>query len=150
MLAQIEEQQFNQLVQMLINNGIFAVIDKSSIRFKHGWIWKNVYEHFFTEEQIIDCGSRLVEFYEKYTTNTSNAVLARHAEEAQLAKESYIYYNLAAQESVYLGDPATFTDYQNKVLELMPETDLTDEQKELNKINVEEQIGRLTMNITRI
>lgn len=142
MLAQIEEQQFNQLVQMLINNGIFAVIDKSSIRFKHGWIWKNVYEHFFTEEQIIDCGSRLVEFYEKYTTNTSNAVLARHAEEAQLAKESYIYYNLAAQESVYLGDPATFTDYQNKVLELMPETDLTDEQKELNKINVEEQIGR--------
>ena len=80
--------------------------------------------------------------YEKYTTNISNAVLARHAEEAQLKKETYIYYNLAVQESIYLGDPVTFTDYQNKILELLPETDLSDEQKIEHKLSIEEQIGK--------
>ena len=142
MMAQVEEQQFNQLIQMLLNNGIFAVVDQSGIRFKHAWIWKVIYEQFFTEEQIIDCGTRLLEFYEKYTTNISNAVLARHAEEAQLKKETYIYYNLAVQESIYLGDPVTFTDYQNKILELLPETDLSEEQKIEHKLNIEEQIGK--------
>jgi len=142
MMAQVEEQQFNQLMQMLINNGIFASVDQSSVRFKHNWIWKVIYEQSFTEEQIIDCGARLLEFYEKYTTNTSNAILARHAEEAQLKKETYIYYNLAVQESIYLGDPSTFTDYQNKILELLPETDLSDEQKVEHKLSIEEQLGR--------
>jgi len=142
MMAQVEEQQFNQLIQMLLNNGIFAVVDQSSIRFKHAWIWKVIYEQFFTEEQIIDCGSKLLEFYEKYTTNMSNAILARHAEEAQLKKETYIYYNLAVQESIYLGDPVTFTDYQNKILELLPGTDFSDEQKNEHKLSIEEQIGK--------
>lgn len=143
MLAQIEEQQFNQLTQMLLNNGIFAAVDQSGLRFKHSWIWKVIYEQFFTEAQIIDCGARLLEFYEKYTTNTSNAILARHAEEAQLKKETYIYYNLAVQESVCLGDPSTFTEYQNKVLELLPETDFSEEQKIEHKLTIEEQIGRV-------
>ncbi|OGH97056.1 MAG: hypothetical protein A2104_04640 [Candidatus Melainabacteria bacterium GWF2_32_7] len=143
MLAQVEEQQYNQLMQMLMNNGIFAPVDQFCVRFKHTWIWKVIYEQFFTEEQVIDCGARLLEFYEKYTTNISNAILARHAEEAQLKKETYIYYNLAVQESIYLGDPVTFTDYQNKILELLPETDLSDEQKNERKLNIEEQIGKV-------
>jgi len=142
MIAQVEEQQFNQLMQMLINNGIFAAVDQSGIRFKHNWIWKVIYEQSFTEEQIIDCGARLLDFYEKYTTNTGNAILARHAEEAQLKKETYIYYNLAAQESIYMGDPSTFTDYQNKILELLPETELSSEQQIEHKLNIEEQIGK--------
>jgi len=142
MIAQIEEQQFNNISQMLNNNGIFAVVEQNSVRFKHNWIWKVLYEQFFTEDQIVDCGRKLLEFYEKYTINTSNAILARHAEEALMKKETYIYYNLAIQESIYLGDAASFTDYQNKILELLPETELSPEQQAIHKIEIEEQLGR--------
>lgn len=143
MISQVEEQQFNQLLQMLINNGVFAAVDQFNVRFKHNWIWKVVYEQSFAEEHIIDCGTRLLGLYEKYTTNTSSAILARHAEEAQLKKETYIYYNLASQESFNFGDPSTFTDFQNKIIELLPETGLSDEEKNEYKLNIEEQIGKI-------
>ena len=143
MLSQTEEKQFNQLIQMLINNGILAMVDNASLRFKHSRIWKVVYEKNFTEEQIMDFSARLLEVYEKYTTNTSRAVLAHHAEEAGLQKDLYIYYNRAVEESVCLGDPATFTENQNKILELLPESDLSEEQKAEHKLNIEEQIGRV-------
>ncbi len=143
MIAQVEEQQFNQLIQMLLNNGIFAVVDQTTLRFKHGWIWKVIYEQLFNEDQIIDCGARLVDFYEKYTTNISNAVLARHAEEAQMKKEAYIHYNLAVQESIYLGDPATYTDFQNKILEIFPEIEQSEEKSNERRLQIEEQIGKV-------
>lgn len=140
--AQMEEQQFNQLIQMLINNGIFTVVDQNSARFKHGWLWKIIYENSFTDEDIISYGAKLLEVYGKYTANISSAILARHAEEANLKDETYLYNNKAAKESAYLGCPMIFTDYQNKILELLPASELSDEEKELRKEEIEEQIGR--------
>lgn len=146
-MSQVAEQPFNQLIQMLINNGIFVMADQYSIRFKHGWIWKIVYEQMFSDEQVVECGKRLLEIYEKYTANISSSILARHAEEANLKNETYNYCSLAAKESVYLGDSFTFTDYHAKVLDLLQETDLPDEEKTLIKRDIEEQIGKINVEL---
>ncbi len=142
LMTQMEEQQFNQVAQMLVNNGIFAMADQFNIRFKHSYIWRVVYEKSFTEEQIEKGAKIVLDVYAKYPGSISNSILVRHAEEANLKKEAFLFYDLSAKESVCLGDPATFTEYQSRLLELLPEADISEEQKEYMKYNIEEQLGR--------
>jgi tetratricopeptide (TPR) repeat protein len=141
-ISTIEEKQFNNIVQLLINNGVFVMMDQVSLRFKHGLIWRIIYEQFFNDEQIINYGTKLLEFYGRYTTNINSSILARHAEEAGLKPEMYHYSGIAAMESLAFGDAASYTELQNKVLELLPEVQMTEEEKLEIRIQIEEQLGR--------
>lgn len=141
-LSETEEQQFNQIIQMLINTGIFITADSMSLRFKHSRIWRTLYEKIFTDEQIYLYSPRLIELYEKYTPTISSSVLARHAEEAGLKKETYEFYTRAAEECICLGDITSYDNYLKQMLDFLPETDLTDEQKAEIRTEITEQSGR--------
>jgi len=142
LMTQVEEAEFNQIAQMLVNNGVFVISDQFNIRFKHNYIWRVAYEQNFSEEDIINGAKVVLDIYSKYPGVSNNTLLVRHIEEAELKKESIQIYDFASKESVCYGDPATFTEYLNRLYELLPESDISEEQKLNFKIEIEEKLGR--------
>ena len=142
MISEVEEQQFNQIVQMLINTGIFVMQDQLNFRFKHCWIWRIIYEKIFTDEQILSYSPKIIDLYKKYTPTISKSILIRHVEETDMKKEAFDLYNQAAGECICLGDINSYNNYLNQILEHLPEAEIPEEQKTVVKINIDEQIGR--------
>lgn len=141
-ISEVEEQQFNQIIQMLINTGMFVMVDQMNLRFKHSWLWRTVYEKTFTEEQILSYSASLLEVYKKYTPSISSYILARHAEESGLKKETYDLYNRASGECICLGDIGSYSNCLYQLAEMLPESDFSEEQKAIVKINIEEHLGK--------
>ena len=143
MIAEIDEQKFNNVLQVLQSNGIFIQLDNFNLMFKHKLLWDIVY-HQIPEEEKISCHNRTLQILLNYT-NSGGSVLALHAEFAQLNQEALIYWNQAVQQAIAVGDVQLYTISQQEILNVIDYVDLPE--KEDLKLSIYEQVGKINYEI---
>ncbi|MFH0702487.1 MAG: zinc ribbon domain-containing protein [bacterium] len=144
-MTNIEEKQFVELIQTLLNYGIFINLDNYNLSFKHKLIWEIIYKQNSLTDQGKELHNMALQVLENYT-RTNGAILAIHAERANLPRKAISHWSQAVEESIAVGDVQSYTIYQQKILNLLDQIDLEDKledtKKEDFKINIYEQIGR--------
>ncbi len=142
MVAEVEEQKMQEILQNLVNSGIFAVIDQQALAFKHINLWQTVFERAINQEKIAQISAKMLSVLHN-DASINSAFLARLADYAGNRENMILYCNNAVQESLCLGDRLTYTDNQMKVYERIPESNLSEEEKQAAKLNISEQIGKI-------
>jgi len=141
-VTEIEDQKMQEILQVLVNNGIFVMIDQQTLAFKHVQMWKIIFEEGINSGKIEQVSSRILSSPPS-DLDMSSAHLASLAEQTGKSDNMIHYYNNAVQEAFYLGDSRSYTENQIKVYNLLASSDLSDEEKEAASLNISEQIGKV-------
>ncbi|HSA07498.1 MAG TPA: zinc ribbon domain-containing protein [Candidatus Gastranaerophilales bacterium] len=139
-ITEIEDQKMQESLQILVNNGIFSLLDQHTLVFKHLNLWKIIFEKGMNNGKIPEIISKILPFLES-AIPINSAFAAKLAEYAGDSEKMLYFYKKAARESFCLGDIYSYTDNQLRVYELLSASSLTEEEKESAKINICEQIG---------
>ncbi len=142
-VVEIETQKMQEILQFLVNNGIFTVINQHTFSFKHIYLWQVTLQRAISEGKLSEVSSRMISFIEDNKIPLSSIFLARLAEYVGNNENMTYYYNNAAQESLFLGDRITYTDNLVKLYERMTGSELESEEKESAKLKISEQIGKV-------
>ncbi len=138
----INEKEMRQIIQLVINSGIFAAYDRHNFGFKHLCLWKILFERAFSDEQIKQLSSNVLTAL-KNNPEVRGSLLAKLAEYSGDLRELPRYYDKAAKEALNLGDTLSYTNNQTGILELLDKTGLPDGEKEAARISITEQVGRV-------
>ncbi|OGI02248.1 MAG: hypothetical protein A2104_08645 [Candidatus Melainabacteria bacterium GWF2_32_7] len=143
----IEAQQFNNLMQMLLSNGIFVNFDNYSIMFKHKFIWNIVYKLWHSNEEKVDYHNQALESLTKYT-RVSGSILAVQAELANFPEKAVEYWGRSAVEAISVGDVQVYVATQKQTVGLLDKINLSDDsEKERIKNHIYEQIGKVSYEV---
>lgn len=142
--SEMEEQHFVDLLHTLESSGIFVQNDKYSLMFKNRIIYNLVYQHGFTQNEKINHHLTILKTLCNYT-KTNNAVLAVHAELANLYNEALNFWNYAAKEAFLLGDSKSYINAQHRLLALIDTMDIPD--KDNIKLEIYEETGKMNYEI---
>lgn len=145
-IAEIENEQMEKVLHLLVNNGIFSVLDQQTFAFKHINLWQIVFERALKNGKIRQISQKMLSVL-KNSPTTSSAFLTMLAEFVDDKENMLYYYNRAGQESFFLGDSFSYTENQLKVYELLPLSKLSEEEKEAAKLNICEQIGKVNFEL---
>lgn len=142
-MVNLEKQEFSDIIQYLLKNGIFTRVDQNDILFKHRIIREIIYKQVCPDEQRPEYHRAALQALKKYT-RSNGAILAVHAELAGLSMEAVNYWNQAAKEAVSVGDINSYTVSQQRVLGLVEQIDFPDNsEKEALKLGIYEQLGKI-------
>lgn len=141
-IIDLPNEEFSEVMQRLVNFGIFAITDRYNLRFKHKTLWETVYKYAFSEEDKIQNHKMIFEILKNFT-RSSGVNIAMHAEIAGLYKESFGYWGLGSIEAISLGDAEAYTECQKRVLSLLEKVeDLgPDVDREKLRSSIYEQLG---------
>ncbi len=142
-VTEIENQKMKEALDLLVNNGIFSVLDQQEFAFKHINLWQIVFEKVMREGKTGEISSKILSVLENNKVEPDSGFLARLAENTGDIENMTYYYSKAAQESFFLGDSLTYTENQIKLYERISSSKLTEEEKEAAKLNISEQIGKV-------
>ena len=138
----IEDEKMQETLQLLVNNGIFAVVDQQTLAFKHITLWKLVSELAFNDEKNREINLNILAVLQN-NTSVNNVFLAKIAEYSGNIEDAFQFYKNAANESFSLGDNLSYTDNQVKIYEMLPSANIPEEEKEAKKLAISEQIGKI-------
>ena len=113
----IEDQQANEIFQLLINSGIFSVVDARTLAFKHITLWKTALERKTDLAETTKIYSDLLSALEIYP-ELNNSFRAMLAEKRKHWKAVYFTHK-ASDESFALGDIFSYTENQLKAYKLL-------------------------------
>ncbi len=139
---EIKEEEMQQIMQLLINSGIFAVYDQYNFGFKHISMWKIIMERAFNDDIIKELSAKALAVSKNHPSIKS-AQIIKLAEYAEDNKNLFEYYNNAVQESLNLGDTLSYTANQVKMIELITKTNSPEKEKVAAKLSITEQIGKV-------
>ncbi|MDD3012328.1 MAG: zinc ribbon domain-containing protein [Candidatus Gastranaerophilales bacterium] len=142
--VEMEEQQFINSLHSLESNGLFIQYDQYSLMFKNRIIYNLVYNQGFTEEEKINYHTVVLQVLSNYT-KASSAMLAAHAELANLSNDAVNCWNLAKKEALLLGDIKSYTTAQQRLLSLLEVMDIPD--KDNLKLSIYEEAGKINYEI---
>ncbi len=141
-ILDMPNEEFSELMQRLVNFGIFSITDRYNLRFKHKSLWETVYKYSFSEEDKIQNHKMTFEVLKNFS-RSSGVNIAMHAEIAGLYKDAFGYWGLGSIEAISLGDAEAYTECQKRVLALLEKVeDLgADVDKEKLRSSIYEQLG---------
>lgn len=140
--AGIEEQQANEIFQLLINSGVFSVVDARTLAFKHITLWKTAIERKTDLAETTKIYSDLLSALEIYP-EFNNAFRAMLAEKAGNTEKAVYFSHKASDESFALGDIFSYTENQLKVYKLLNTISMPEDERETAKLRITEQIGKV-------
>ena len=138
----IEDQKMQENLQLLVNNGIFSIIDQQTLAFKHVSLWKLVSELALKNEAINELSQNILAVIQE-NTSANSTFMAKIAGYSGNPNAMFHFVSMAAQESYSLGDILSYTDNQIKVHELLSSIDISTEEKEAKKLAISEEIGKV-------
>jgi|GEM_PF-1605508 len=141
---EMDEQQFINSMHILETSGIFVQYDQYTIIFKNRLIYNLVYNQGFTEEEKLNYHKLVLLALSNYT-RSSSAMLAAHAELANLPNDAAKFWNMAAKEALLLGDAKSYITARQRLLSLLEVIDIPD--KDNVRLNIYEETGKIIYEI---
>ena len=146
-MLNIEEKQFFEILQLLINNGLLVNLDQYCLVFKNNSVWKIIYEQCFISEQKSEYHRKALNLLTG-NVKINSAILALHAELAGLYQDSINHWNQAIMESIALGSIKPYTNAQLHVINLLKYVELPENIRiEELENNIYEQLGKLNYEV---
>jgi tetratricopeptide (TPR) repeat protein len=140
-ILKIPDQEFNEIIEMLLFNGIFNTFDKYNITFKNKIIWEIVYNLELNDKNKTSCYSGVNKGLMEYTKPNA-AIIAENSLKLDLDPQYIIdYLEYAAQEAYSAGDDYAYTKLKAKILDYLEQ--ITIENKENIKYGIYEELGKL-------
>lgn len=120
-LSQYEDSEFNQTLNTLLEHRILIPDAAGTGRFRHGLIWRSVYNHIEPElkRQLHQLVSQTLEndYSQGLTVNPS--LMAYHAEQGHLPNRALAYWNLAGVHAAQIGSITGMNHAFFRALELI-------------------------------
>lgn len=139
----IEEDNFNNILNLLLESRIFIYVDSHNMAFKHKALWHYIFEKGISAAQKTSAHQTILEVFKQYiTTNSANAAI--HAELASALQDAAGFWNQAAVEALSVGDLKAYTMAQERIFLLIDNlNDISPEEKYEIKTAISEQLGKI-------
>jgi len=142
--TEIDDQQFMDSMHMLESSGIFIQYDRYSLIFKNRILYNLIYNEGFVQGEKANYHAVTLRVLNNFT-KISSAILAAHAELANLPDEAANYWHIASKEALLLGDVKSYITAQHRFLSLLDKLSIPEKDKA--KLNVYEEAGKINYEI---
>ena len=136
----INEEDFRQICEYLINQNYISQLSENYFTFKNTSIWHYIYEKAKADENYVEFNKNIYTSLRALTLS-NNSIKPLLLQQANEKKEAYAHWEMNSKLSSYIGDTTLYVISLKQQLKIS--NDIPDIITAQNKIHIYEQMGKI-------